>query len=205
MPFDIEAFYSESLYRSWAAELILRAQQNCGFKLNKGHALEIVAAHLGYASEAAHIASGLYQIDRLPEWPDVAYALSSDWTARHGLAEYCDELSRCLDILIYEEMDPRISLAKRLVRSVNYCCRDTQGLLCGSVQLKPVDVGQCLAAIESAEFRDFLFDGATYPASQVFGFAQLQTPQHGHLGVDGDAALNVAAFLHQPALDLLIR
>jgi hypothetical protein len=192
--------YSLPLSKSWAIELraLLRSHN---YEISNGHALQLVSAYWGFKSHDHICNSQLYHSDRLPE------DFSADCNlvkARSAHLKHPPELILpALQFLHEEERDVFKSLAKRLVRNVLNNCERVHGEYCHSVLLTIPDASLCHDVTSKDFFVDFLFGRYPFTARQTFSEVKPHPGMNGHFMANPDAALNVAAFLHRPALDIL--
>lgn len=196
------ALYVRPLFTDLALELRSALQGHFEQPVTIGYCVETVSRFFGFKSQAAHIASGGYDVDRIIDMPSYDDQTLFELANRHGIADP-EFVSEMLERLVSEECDPRISLAKRLVRSVRENCEFSEAGYVGSAILKPEDVDACGHSACEPEFVDFLFASSPFLSIQVFSHATVDRSLQGHCAVDPDAALNIAAYLHDSALALL--
>ncbi|GEM_PF-3682238 len=192
--------YSLPLVKSWALELkaLLRTYNH---EISTGHALQLVSAYWGFKSHDHIRNSQTYQLDRLPQdfSPDCDLVKARSVSLKHAP----ELILQALHALHEEEQDVFKSLAKRLVRNVLNNCERLHGEYCHSALLTIPDAILCHDVTSRSNFVDFLFGRYPFTARQTFSDIKPHPGMDGHFMTNPDAALNVAAFLHRPALNIL--
>lgn len=192
--------YSLPLYKSWAIELraLLRFDNH---KISTGHALEIVSAYWGFKSHDHIRTSKLHDSDRLCQ----EFIANPDMVKEraHKLNHPVELVLRALQTLHEEERDTLKSLAKRLVRNVLTNCECVHGEYTHSVLLTITDADLCQSVTSTRFFIDFLYGSYPFTAKQTFSDVKPHSGMDGHFMANPEAALNVAAYLHQPSIDIL--
>lgn len=192
--------YSVPLYKSWAIEL-KHIVNSSNFKISTGHAIQVTSAYWGFNTHDHLRASPTQQGDRL--LADFAANSELAYTRATQLGHPAEVILAALQTLHAEEQDVLKSLAKRLVRNVLNNCDCVQGEYCHSALLKIVDAELCQKVVFTPFFVDFLYGSYPFTAQQSFAEVKPHPGMHGHFMINPEAALNVAAFLHRPALEIL--
>lgn len=192
--------YSVPFHKSWAIELkaFLRSSNH---DISNGHAIQIVSAYWGFNSHDHIRGSKLHQSDRiLPGFTANSTSASARATQ---FGQPVALILQALQNLHEEELDVFKSLAKRLVRNVLNNCDRVHGEYCHSALLTIMDAELCQKITSSPSFVDFLFGPYPFTCLQTFSDVKPHPGMNGHFMANPEAALNVAAFLHRPALDIL--
>lgn len=204
---DNTAVYVDPLYKSMSRELQFHAEQR-DVAVGNGLAIETTSGFFGFKSHAALIADGTCFVDRLDgETVDEDLAIERASTIGDGkLAPHAEMLVEILRDLYDEELNEDTALAKRLVRSVlSNCepCDDCGPTFTGSAVLKVQDIEACQEVCARDDFEDFGFKSYPFASGHAFATANPDSSLDGHCIVNPEAALNVAAFLHYDALELI--